>query len=431
MPFQLSRSVVIGLAVTLVAAAPLSAANTTMTVAPGYDVASVSLRPPATRYHRRGTPSNCSGVGTGSFIGANNSNVAAGNYSGIVSGQDNLACGGWSGVSVGFGNETDGESDFIGGGYLNLDAGSFDNVIAGGEDNNNGGINSLIGGGSFNKVTSLCTPSSGGCSSSGGDGTAIVAGFNNSINGAKLNTANGSIIGAGSANGMTGQWSGILSGSNNDVTADDGFIGGGSGNLVGGKNATIPGGSKNIATGVGSFAAGSGAEALSDGSFVWSDSSKAPVVKSTAKNQFTARASGGVVFYSDIAQSTGVKLAQGSGSWSNLSDRAVKSAIVPLDGSTILAKVAALPVSEWSYTAQGTGIRHIGPMAQDFYAAFQVGEDNRHITTIDEGGVALAAIKGLHDENERLRARLAGQSAQIAALQTELTRIAAKVDAHR
>jgi len=143
------------------------------------------------------------------------------------------------------------------------------------------------------------------------------------------------------------------------------------------------------------------------------------------------RASGGVIFYSDIAQSSGVKLAQGSGSWSNLSDRAVKSEIVPLDGAAILAKVAALPVSEWSYTAQGTGIRHIGPMAQDFYAAFGVGEDNRHITTIDEEGVALAAIKGLHAENEQLRARLAGQSAQIAALQSELTRIAAKVDAHR
>jgi hypothetical protein len=430
MPFQPSRSLVIGLAVTLVAAAPLSAANTPMTVAPGYDVASVSMRQPMTRYHRRGTPSTCSGIGAGSFIGANNSNVAAGNYSGIVSGQNNLACGGWSGVMVGFGNETDGESDFIGGGYLNVDGGSFDNVIAGGEDNNNGGINSLIGGGSFNKLTSLCTPSSGGCSSSGGDGTAIVAGFNNSINGAKLNTGNGSIIGAGKANGMTGQWSAIVSGSNNDVTADDGFIGGGSGNLVSAKNATIPGGLNNIASGVGSFAAGSGAEALGDGSFVWSDSTKSPVVKSTAKNQFLARASGGVIFYSDIAESTGVKLAQGSGSWSNLSDRAVKSEIVPVDGSTVLAKVAALPVSEWSYTAQGTGIRHIGPMAQDFYAAFQVGEDNRHITTIDEGGVALAAIKGLHAENERLRARLVDQGAQIAALQSELAHLAAKVDAH-
>ena len=153
-------------------------------------------------------------------------------------------------------------------------------------------------------------------------------------------------------------------------------------------------------------------------------------MKSTAKDQFIARASGGVIFYSNIGETTGVRLAQGSGSWSNLSDRAVKSAIVPIDGSTILAKVASLPVSEWSYTAQGTGIRHIGPMAQDFHAAFGVGEDNRHITTIDEGGVALAAIKGLHAENDQLRARVANQDAEIAALQSEMARIAAKVDAH-
>ena len=40
--------------------------------------------------------------------------------------------------------------------------------------------------------------------------------------------------------------------------------------------------------------------------------------------------------------------------------------------------------------------KHIEPMAQDFYAAFGVGPDNKHITTIDESGVALAAIQGLN-----------------------------------
>ncbi len=77
-----------------------------------------------------------------------------------------------------------------------------------------------------------------------------------------------------------------------------------------------------------------------------------------------------------------------------------------LDDATVLAKVAALPVSEWSYTSE-RGVRHVGPMAQDFYAAFRVGEDDRHITSIDEDGVALAAIKALAAENRRLHARLA------------------------
>jgi hypothetical protein len=42
-------------------------------------------------------------------------------------------------------------------------------------------------------------------------------------------------------------------------------------------------------------------------------------------------------------------------------------------------------------------------MAQDFYAAFNVGPDDKHITVIDEGGVALAAIQGLNQKlNEKV-----------------------------
>ncbi len=75
---------------------------------------------------------------------------------------------------------------------------------------------------------------------------------------------------------------------------------------------------------------------------------------------------------------------------------------IAVDDAAVLRKVAALPVSEWSYTSE-RGVRHVGPMAQDFYAAFGVGEDDRHITSIDEDGVALAAIKALHAENQALR----------------------------
>lgn len=135
------------------------------------------------------------------------------------------------------------------------------------------------------------------------------------------------------------------------------------------------------------------------------------------------------MFFSNNAETAGVTLAPGSGSWSTLSDRSVMRGIAAVDSSAILAKVASLPVSEWSYESQTPNIRHIGPMAQDFYAAFGVGEDDRHITTVDEGGVALAAIKSLHAENEALRALVASDGAEIAVLRRELARIAAKVDA--
>jgi hypothetical protein len=104
------------------------------------------------------------------------------------------------------------------------------------------------------------------------------------------------------------------------------------------------------------------------------------------------------LLYSSANLSTGVKLAPGSGSWSTVSDRAAKTAIEEIDDARILAKVASLPVSEWSYKAQGSGVRHLGPMAQDFRAAFGLGEDEKHISTVDEEGVALASIKALQAE---------------------------------
>ena len=66
--------------------------------------------------------------------------------------------------------------------------------------------------------------------------------------------------------------------------------------------------------------------------------------------------------------------------------------------------MAALPLAEWSYKSDGSQIRHAGPMAQDFHAAFGLGADERHITALDAAGVALAAIQGLQKENAALAA---------------------------
>jgi cell division protein FtsB len=59
-------------------------------------------------------------------------------------------------------------------------------------------------------------------------------------------------------------------------------------------------------------------------------------------------------------------------------------------------------------------------MAQDFYAAFRVGADDRHITSIDEDGVALAAIKALHAENARMHAENAALRDRLAALEQKV-----------
>jgi len=80
------------------------------------------------------------------------------------------------------------------------------------------------------------------------------------------------------------------------------------------------------------------------------------------------------------------------------SDRNAKENFTPVDAQALLAKVAALPLTEWNYKADPAAQKHIGPMAQDFQAAFGLnGPDDKHISVVDEGGVALAAIQGLNE----------------------------------
>jgi|GEM_PF-628000 hypothetical protein len=93
------------------------------------------------------------------------------------------------------------------------------------------------------------------------------------------------------------------------------------------------------------------------------------------------------------------------GTFNNYSDRNAKRDFAPVSSAQILEKVAQLPITEWSYK-EDPKTRHVGPVAQDFYAAFNIGTDERHIAPIDEGGVALAAIKGLNQKLEEKDAEI-------------------------
>jgi uncharacterized protein YceH (UPF0502 family) len=97
-----------------------------------------------------------------------------------------------------------------------------------------------------------------------------------------------------------------------------------------------------------------------------------------------------------------------------LSDRNAKENTSAVNAQEILEKVAALPMSTWNYKSQDRSIRHIGPMAQDFRAAFGVGENERTISVVDADGVALAAIQGL---NQKLEAAVTEKQTRIEALE--------------
>ncbi|GEM_PF-1624314 len=96
--------------------------------------------------------------------------------------------------------------------------------------------------------------------------------------------------------------------------------------------------------------------------------------------------------------------------WVNASDANLKENFAAIDGAELLAKIAALPISEWNYKTGTDRVKHIGPTAQDFQATFGVGSDGKSISTIDPSGIALAAIKELSRRN----ADLAQQNAELA-----------------
>ena len=101
-----------------------------------------------------------------------------------------------------------------------------------------------------------------------------------------------------------------------------------------------------------------------------------------------------------------------------MSDRNAKDSFAPLDSQTVLAEVTALPLTTWSYKSE-PGVRHVGPMAQDFFRAFAVGEDDRHITEVDEGGVALAAIQGLNQKLQEQNGQLQAKDSEIQKLEQQ------------
>ena len=94
------------------------------------------------------------------------------------------------------------------------------------------------------------------------------------------------------------------------------------------------------------------------------------------------------------------------------SDRALKEQISVIDPSAVLDGVTRIEISRWSYTGEPS-VRHIGPMAQDFAAAFSVGNDDRHIHAVDANGVALASIQALRGLIDRQAEEIRGLRAEI------------------
>ncbi|HLZ89210.1 MAG TPA: tail fiber domain-containing protein, partial [Puia sp.] len=126
-----------------------------------------------------------------------------------------------------------------------------------------------------------------------------------------------------------------------------------------------------------------------------------------------------LVVGSNAANGNGAYLTTG-GVWTNASDRAKKDHFVVVDRDEILDKIRQLPIARWNY--KGLEEQHIGPVAQDFYRLFQVGTDDKTISTIDPSGIALVGVQGLSEKLERQQQEIAQLEGRLAAGQDAILR---------
>lgn len=310
-------------------------------------------------------------------------------------------------------------------------------------------------------------------------GATVAGGMNNqaidyasSVGGGKSNraTETGATVGGGSFNTAAALDSTVPGGENNCA--------GGRYSFAGGQRAEVRVPTGLTAAQLGDGCAGvsnSGDSNGDEGTFVWADAQASDFV-SSGSNQYLIRAAGGFLFNTNSLPSfvddfvikarngngdpsTDLTLVSGSGkvarielgdstgsillipndlaageprliapggvggaatlsnggTWTNASSRSYKTSFGDVDPLAILNRLVALPISTWTYRGSEEGT-HLGPMAEDFKAAFDLAGDGRSIATVDADGVALAAIQGLNRKLETENASLRAELAELRAL---------------
>jgi len=416
------------------------------TVGGGYHNRAVSLEATI------GGGTEISVTGRGGTVAGGSGIAVTGDYASVGGGVANTASGVHATIGGGWLNDAAGHDSTVGGGYYNETSAAYATIAGGGPSNPSGDPQ-----GTRNRVTDNYGTVGGGGSNLAGNNAGTTddapyatasGGYHNTASGAYATVGGGfsnyasrahAVIVGGYLNWADGEDATVGGGYSNTAGAARATVGGGYANAANGNAAAVPGGANNTANGAYSFAAGAQAYAAHTGSFVWSSGT---ATASERDNQFRARAGGGVRFdvnnnrwvniWDDgtdlISTSTGAHLTVG-GMWSNASDRNAKENFVALDGNEVLARLAVLPITTWSYKAEGAGIRHAGPTAQDFYAAFGLGDSDTSIGTVDVDGIALASIQGLYQIVQEKDATIAAQQNEIDALKQHNTDMEARLSA--
>ena len=227
------------------------------------------------------------------------------------------------------------------------------------------------------------------------------------------------------------------------------------------QQSSFAAGEDNTASGAASVALGYHAHTNArQGSFVFSDRSSVDTLRAGVNHSANWRVSGGFRVFTASNLSTGVTIQSGAsvsnwgqsnaviststgallstgGIWTNASDVNRKHHFASVDGEDVLLRLRSMPIQSWSYRVEDASVRHLGPTAQDFHAAFGLGSDNTAIGTVDADGVALAGVQALdrrtvrqqgelearRGENEELRAETARLRQELEALAERLQRL--------
>jgi trimeric autotransporter adhesin len=448
----------------------LNAANGNLSTVPGgfINTASGDYSAVGGGYHNSASgPGSIVGGGGydgSSFLG----NTASGEAATVSGGVANTANGSWSTVGGGYGNTTYNSSATVGGGYGNTSFYSY-STVSGGYSNSANAYGAAVGGGNYNTASQFVSTVAGGYENvASGLGSFVGGGGSDGENFAG-NMANGkaSSICGGLANVANGDFSTIPGGFNcvangfasfaagsGAVAYDDGCFVWSDGNTPDGFffssapnqfliHAT---GGVGIGTGapetplhisdfhgitLGKSATGGGFTALRiDLSAAANGYSELQAISQAGSSygNLILQANGGNVGIGTTTPTSKLTVngnILATGTITGSSDRNVKEHFSPVSARDVLEKVSALPISEWNYKADNETLRHIGPMAQDFYATFNVGMDDKHISMVDADGVALAAIQGLNDKLESGKRKA---ETQMEELKTENAELKARLE---
>ena len=198
----------------------------------------------------------------------------------------------------------------------------------------------------------------------------------------------------------------------------DGYFGGYSGSsphsftfhATGGSGTNVAGANLLLAGGIGTGNSTSG-----DLMFQTSDATSSGATLQSLSTKMIIKGSGNVGIGTTTPTLGPLTMASGAyvtagGTWTNASDRNLKEGFVTVTPEDILRKINQLPITEWNYKSEGPLVKHIGPVAQDFYALFQVGNSSASISTIDPSGIALLGIQALDQKIAALQGAMTGNA---------------------